>query len=150
MTTLAGVGVGATLGLSGCVEQSPFVEGVVHHASWQIASPGQYLVIRAVPDHPDGFDPRRGYHGHEAFIESVPATAIDFPYAFHIPGPRPRAHGKPWRLLAWLTENPHAEWIQPGELFGTTDFELVHTAYGPAFSEDLEVTLEDIAPPPIR
>lgn len=130
------------------MQQPPFVEGEVHLAERQIPTSGQWLVVRAVPDHPDGFDPRRGYHGDEEFIETVPITSIDFPYTFYIPGGRPRAPDESWLLLAFVTDNPHAEWLQPGQLYGATPFELVHTPHGPSYADDLVVTLDAIGPPP--
>jgi hypothetical protein len=135
-------------GLAGCVAMEPFVEGEVRLAAESDANAGQFLIVRAVPDHPDGFDPRRVYHGDEEFIGRARADEIEFPHAFHLEGPEPRSQDIPWLLLAWLSDDPHATWIQPGQTFGASQFELVHHSHAPVFADGLEVALDGIAPPP--
>lgn len=143
---LAVAGLLALLASTGCTNEGPHVEGQVRLATSRVPALEPWLVVRAVPDHPDGFDPHRVYHGDEEFIDAFAVDEIDFPHAFHLHGPEPRTQGKPWLLLAWLTDDPHAEWIQPGQSFGAVRFEIVHVPHAPSYAEDLEVTLDQLAP----
>jgi hypothetical protein len=140
-------GLGAACLLTACVSQEPFVEGTVRVGEDLQLAEGQHLIVRAVPDHPDGFDPRRVYHGDEVFAEQAEADAVQFPYEFHIEGSEPRSQDIPWLLLAWISDDPRATWIQPGERFGATQFDMVHVSHGPLFANGLEVTIDGVAPP---
>jgi hypothetical protein len=139
-------GIVAVMFVVGCGSEAPHVEGEVDLASRERSAP--YLVVRVVPDHPDGFDPRRIYMGDAEFGSfAVPTEEIEFPFAFFLEGREPPHDDTPFRVIAWLGDDPNAIWFRPGQTFGTRSFRFEHVVYAESYADDLRVELDTIAPP---
>lgn len=135
------------LGSAGCGADNPFVEGEARLGPEGAVAGGPFLVLRAVPDHPDGFDPRRVYHGDEELTARFDADAVEFPFEFHLEGEETVSMDQPWLLLAWFSSDPHADWIKPGQTFGAIQFEFTHVSHAPSYAQGLAVTIDETAPP---
>ncbi len=130
-----------------CTADGPSIEGEARLAP-QGEKAGAFFVIRAVPDHPDGFEPHRVYHGDEALFATFHADSIEFPFQFRLEGEETASMDQPWLLLAWFANEPTPEWIAPGQTFGAIQFEFTHVSHGASYADGLEVMVDETAPPP--
>jgi hypothetical protein len=107
---------------------------------------GSHLVVRAVPDHVEGFSPARPYLGERVYEGECPLDHIDFPLDFILSGSDRLLHRAPprWLLLAWITDDPRATWVAEGQLYGTTTFEFTQDAYAGHWAEGLVVELDQV------
>jgi hypothetical protein len=114
----------------------------------QAAEYGGNLLVRAVPDHEDGFSAGRPYLGHHEYADQCPIEHVELPLDFALSGSELMLHNKParWLLLAWITDDTDATWVAPGELYGTTTFEFWHDPYFGYIAEDVEVELDTVRP----
>jgi hypothetical protein len=93
----------------------------------------EFVLVRAVPDHRDGFEVRRDYHGDLFFEDECPTDHLEFPFAYMLLGDQThvdKTSGARWRLLVWETDDPDATWVEPGEAYGTAAFRFAKDAYG--------------------
>ena len=136
------------LASTGCAfeEGTPIVTGVLDRdASVEITS--EFLLVRAVPDHPDGFSVSRDYHGPLFFEDGCPAEHLEFPFGYMLTGEQSdvdETDGVRWRLLVWETDDPNAHWVKPGQAYGTVPFHFVDDAYG-SWASGVDIVIDRIA-----
>ena len=144
---MVAIALGGILG-SGCAleEGTPVVSGVMDvDASVELTR--AHLIVRAVPDHPDGFAVGRDYHGPLFFEDGCPTDHLEFPFAYMLAGEQSdvdETHGARWRLLVWETDDPEAHWVKPGEAYGTVPFDFVEDAYG-SYAPGVDVVIDRVA-----
>lgn len=144
----AALAAAAVLALvDGCyVEGDATVTGVVLLGEEDPSDYGELVLIRAVPDHPDGFSPTRPYRGDRVFAASCPLQHTDFPVDFLlwedeaiVDGAFPR-----WVLVAWVGNHDRETWVSPGQLYGTATFDFHEDSFG-AWAQDVVVKLDTVA-----
>ncbi len=143
-TVIAGIAL-STVGL-GCVyEGTPTISGVLHRDPG-IERTNKFVLMRAVPDHPDGFAVGRDYHGPLFFEDGCLSDHLDFPLPYMLWGDQDHVDatdGARWRLLVWETDDPTAHWVEPGEPFGTKAFHFNLDPHG-SWAE-VDVSIEHVA-----
>lgn len=134
---------------SGCSydsEGTPIVTGFMDRAaSIELTQP--HVLVRAVPDHPDGFAVDRDYHGPLFFEDGCPTEHLEFPFEYVLFGEQDdvdETNGARWRLVVWETDDPDAYWPKPGEAFGTVPFFFVDDPYG-SWAGDVHVVIDQVA-----
>lgn len=146
----AALAAAAVLGsVDGCYvdDGDAAVAGVVMLGEADPSDYGEVVLIRAVPDHPDGFSPTRPYRGGRVLEASCPLQHTDFPADFLMFEDEAIVDGAPprWVLLAWIGNHDRETWVSPGQLYGTATFEFDRDAYG-AWAQDVVVELDTEAP----
>lgn len=133
---------------TGCAldEGTPIVTGVMDRdASVELTR--EFVIMRAVPDHPDGFSVARDYHGPLFFEDGCPTEHLQFPFGYMLTGDQrdvDETDGVRWRLLVWETDDPEAHWVKPGEAYGTVPFHFVDDAYG-SWASGVDIAIDRIA-----
>jgi hypothetical protein len=146
-TVTAVVVVGVQAG-SGCAsgEGTPIVTGVMDRdASVELTR--DHVIMRAIPDHPDGFAVGRDYRGPLYFEAGCPTEHLEFPFPYMLPGDQDdvdETDGVRWRLLVWETDDPNATWVKPGEAYGTVPFHFVDDPYG-SWASGVDVVIDSVA-----
>lgn len=135
------------VGGSACAldEGTPVVTGVMDRDAG-VELTRELVLVRAVPDHPDGFEVSRDYHGPLFFEDGCPTSHLEFPFGFMLVGDQrdvDATDGARWRLLVWETNDPDATWVKPGEAFGTAAFHFADDAYGSW--ADVDIVIDRVA-----
>jgi hypothetical protein len=158
---LPSVIVGATLA-AGCgyYEGTPTVEGVItRDATVDVTK--DFVFVKAVPDHPDGFAVTRQYTGIRVFEDSCPVEHLQFPLPFVLFGEQEDVDRTPdpqWRIVVWESDDPYSIWPQPGDAYGTRTFEFYgdrqakdqrdheenHGHSRTSFAEDVDLVIDSI------
>lgn len=137
---------------AGCVtgcqvpDQTAFITATLVADLGDVSESDDYLLVRAVPDHADGFATARPYQGDRVYADQCPLDHLEFPLEFALVGPGSHLEGAPerWRLLAWITDDPSATWVGPGELYGTVAFRFDHDPYWGPVAEGITFELTDV------
>ena len=105
---------------------------------------GDTVILRAVPDHIDGFDPGRPYLGRRVFSASCPLEHTEIPLDFLMVGDNEAVRGAPprWLLLAWIGKDENETWPEAGALYGTTTFDFYSTSQRSSWADGVVVELD--------
>ena len=138
------------LGGAGCVYDegggTPVITGVLQRDA-EVAQSKSFVLMRAVPDHPDGFEVSRDYRGERFLEDGCPTQHLEFPFPYVLYGDPDAVDGADhvrWRLLVWETDDPEATWVQPGDVYGTTAFGFRRDAYG-SYATEVDVVIDRVA-----
>jgi hypothetical protein len=137
-----------TLAAAGCSYQEgmPIVAGVMHRdADVELTRP--HLLLRAIPDHPEGFAEGREYRGPLFFEDSCPTEHLEFPFEYMLTGDQrdvDETDGVRWRVLVWEADDPNATWVRPGEAYGTAAFHFVDDPYG-SWATGVDLVIDHVA-----
>ena len=113
---------------------------------------GSQVIVRAVPDHIDGFSPSNPYTGPRVYEATCPLEHTEFPVEFsifdddrHLERAPPR-----WLLLAWIADDLSETWVEDGALFGAATFEFRTDYYGASVADGIVIDLDQVygAEPP--
>jgi hypothetical protein len=134
--------------LTGCQppDEGVYIEAYLRGDHDQAVSFADNILVRAVPDHRDGFLASRPYHGIRHFEDQCPIDHVEFPLDFALFGSDHDVLGSPerWIMLAWMTDDTEATWPAPGELYGVATFEYAHDPYFGYYAEGIVVNLEHV------
>jgi hypothetical protein len=106
-----------------------------------------FVVMRAIPDYPDGFDENRDYWGPRVLEASCPTQHLELPMEYMLWGDEDAVGGTQhlrWRVLVWETNDPYSTWMVPGEVYGTSEFHWNEDAYG-YWANDVDVVMDRVA-----
>ncbi|MBC8074405.1 MAG: hypothetical protein IAG13_39160 [Deltaproteobacteria bacterium] len=147
---LSFVAAALSLTLVGCqdTDEGVYIAATLLGDQEEAAAYGGHLLVRAVPDHADGFAPGRKYFGPREFADQCPIDHVELPLDFALWGSDDPLHGAPrrWRLLAWITDDTDAIWPAAGELYGTQSFEYWHDPYYGYIADGIEIELTEVVP----
>lgn len=129
-------------------DEGVYIEAFLRGDHDQAVAMGENILVRAVPDHRDGFDASRPYHGIYHYEDQCPIDHVEFPLDFALFGSDRDVVRAPkrWIMLAWMTDDTDATWPAPGELYGVSTFTYSHDPYFGYFAEGIVVNLENIRP----
>lgn len=132
----------------GCAAEEgvPIVTGVMDRDAG-VELTKQFVLVRAVPDHLDGFEVSRDYRGERVFEDGCPTEHLEFPFAYMLVGDQDDVDGTDgvrWRVLVWETDDPDATWVRPGEAYGTAAFHFIDDPYG-SWASEVDVVIDQIA-----
>ncbi len=146
--TLLGISIAGSV--AGCQEpdQGVYIAATLFGDHAEASDRGTHLLVRAVPDHADGFAPGRQYLGDREYTDECPLDHLEFPLQFALFGNDRLLDGTPprWRLLAWVTDDVDATWVAPGELYATASFTYWHDPYFGYVAEGVELQLDQVRP----
>lgn len=137
------VGALMMLGSACSYEGDAYVTGVLRSGSEPLDAYGQAVLLRAVPDHIDGFSPDRPYMGDRFLEASCPLEHTEFPVDFIMFGDHSDVVGAPprWLLLAWVGDSEDETWIRTGQRYGTATFEFIQ-GYDSSWADSIEIELD--------
>jgi hypothetical protein len=143
---LAAAVASASLGCDFDSETTPVLTGFMDRdAGLELTK--SYVMMRAIPDHPDGFSEGRDYWGPRVLEASCPTEHLELPMEYMLWGAHDDVDGAThlrWRVLAWETDDPEATWFQPGEVYGTAEFRWREDAYGP-WAHHVDLVMDRVA-----
>lgn len=149
-TGLAAVAVmGLGCAMSGCaVEGDALVFGTIMRGAQNPSEHGELLLVRVVPDHEDGFSPDRPYRGDRVLEGSCPLQHTEFPVDFSLFDHAAIVEDAPprWVMVAWIGHHDREIWPSAGQLYGTQAFRFARNRYGDAWTENIVVELDSVAP----
>ncbi len=138
----------ATAVLAGCQppDDGVLIEATLRGVQDRVEDAGSYVLVRAVPDHKDGFNPGRKYTGPREYADGCPIDHLELPLDFALFGSERHVDGSPdrWLLLAWVTDDPDAIWVAPGELYGTATFEFRRDSWFGYLADGIVVDIENV------
>lgn len=122
------------------------ISGVLVSRYANLDAYGDTILLRAVPDHVDGFSPDRPYRGGRVVSANCPLEHTEIPLDFWMVGDADDLDRAPprWLLLAWIGDDETETWVTPGQLYGTTTFEFIEDGPGGPAAWDLQVQLNEI------
>lgn len=149
---------GALLGLcivaTGCEggQGEVIILGQLRADRTDLARFGSQVIVRAVPDHIDGFSPDNPYTGPRVYQATCPLEHTEFPVEFSIFGDGRHLERAPprWLLLAWIADDVSETWVDEGALFGAATFEFHEDYYGASIADGVVIQLDQVygAEPP--
>lgn len=122
------------------------ITGVLLGDGEDLTAYGDTVILRAVPDHIDGFEPTRPYFGRRVFSASCPLEHTEIPLDFLMVGDNESVRGAPprWLLLAWIGEEEDETWPEPGALYGTATFDFDSTSQRSSWADGVIVELDTV------
>jgi hypothetical protein len=135
--------LGMVVFISACDPEGPGATGNVYLGEG-IQSDGYLtLEIRVFPDQNDALnlsDPSQG----DGFGVSISHDNVTFPYNYRVGETIGSTDFQNWRVVAWLAKTSDNQWIQSGEHYGTTRFEVQKCGGGGGNVDDFCGKTEDV------
>lgn len=132
---------------SGCdAERGAGITGLLMTTDNDLERYGDTVILRAVPDHIDGFLPNRPYLGRRVLSASCPLEHTDIPLDFFMYGDNRAVRGAPprWLLLGWIGDEEDETWPSEGQLYGATTFEFDSSSSGSSWADGVFIELDTV------